>query len=211
MTTLAQLIQNGPLTYQRFLDLAVKITDKVRAFHDNGVTLGTIAAETIFVDDDDQIIVADPESTQVGRTNVQPYYSPEQLSEQELDARSDLFSLGVLFFQMLTGRFPFGSGSVQAQLDAIAGRMPERDLLTRDDIHLEARLVIAKLLEPSCTDRFTNIEELLATLREIRGDNGHKVAIEDVPDRHSPRTYLVLALITLILVVFWVVISALHK
>ncbi|HVP07044.1 MAG TPA: protein kinase [Candidatus Acidoferrum sp.] len=212
MTTLTQLIGSSALGYERFLDLAVRIIEKVAAFHDNAVVLGTISADTIFVEHDNQIIVADPESTQVGRANVQPYLSPEQLSGKEPEPRSDLFALGVLFYQMLTGKVPFEGETNKAQLASITREHAEGIFLSRVDIPSEARLVISKLLEPEPSDRFSSSHELLATLKAIQADKYSKVEVREADSkRHSPRTYLVLAGITVAIVVFWWLVAAFKK
>ncbi len=212
MTTLTQLISATPLGYERFLDLAIRTTEKIAAFHDNAVTLGTISADTIFVDDGNQIIVANPESTQVGRANVQPYLSPEQLSGKDPDSRSDLFALGVLFYQMLTGKVPFQGETNVGQLAAITREQAEGNLLSRIDIPSEGRLVISKLLEPEPSNRFSSAHELLATLQAIQADRFSNIEIRDADSkRHSPRTYLVLAGITVIVIVFWWLVAAFEK
>jgi serine/threonine protein kinase len=212
MTTLAQLIHHGPLAYDRFLDLAIQITGKVRAFHEHGLPFLKVCPDTILIDENNQALLADIAASDQDYRERLLYYSPERLSGGNFDIRSDLFSLGAVFYEMLTGHVPFAGNDRESLLDSISKGLPESNLLTRDDIDTEARLVIAKLLEPSPADRFTSAEELLATLREMQADSHRPSApVEPRKKEHSARTYLMLAILTLLLLIFWWVITTVNR
>src|SRR6059036_655830 len=89
-----------------------------------------------------------------------PYMSPEQLRGEELDARSDLFSLGVVLYKMATGRRPFPEPTTPAR--------PARDV--RPDLPLELDRIIGKALEPDRKFRFQSASDLRADLQRLKRD-----------------------------------------
>lgn len=96
------------------------------------------------------------------------YVSPEQAQGQELDARSDLYSLGVVLYQMVTGRLPFnGETPVAVALKHVSESAPVLDPV-RDGISPALASIVATLLQKNPTDRFASATELGRALREAR-------------------------------------------
>lgn len=104
-------------------------------------------------------------STRVGVLRGSPYYmSPEQAMGEVLDARSDFYSLGVIYYEMLTGRKPYTGGSAMDVLQQhVNAALP---MLPRHLAHHEPLLL--KLLAKSRDDRFSSAEEILTAIGELR-------------------------------------------
>jgi serine/threonine protein kinase len=107
-------------------------------------------------------------STRTGVLRGSPYYmSPEQALGEELDARTDFYSLGIIFYEMLTGRKPFAGSSaievLQQHVNAPLPRLPER--------HSHNQPLIDRLLAKARDQRFASAEEVIdavSTARESR-------------------------------------------
>ncbi|MHC4660153.1 MAG: serine/threonine protein kinase [Planctomycetota bacterium] len=95
------------------------------------------------------------------------YMSPEQFEGEGLDARSDIYSLGVTFYHMLAGRPPFTGDSITS-LTAMHAKMPVPPLdSVADGIHPEIQRIVYRMLEKDPADRYLNADELIADLRKV--------------------------------------------
>jgi serine/threonine protein kinase len=106
-------------------------------------------------------------NTKTGVLRGSPYYmSPEQALGEELDARTDLYSLGIIFYEMLTGKKPFAGTSaievLQEHVNAPVPQLPERCVRYQS--------LLARLLAKSREERFSSAEEFLAALALARLD-----------------------------------------
>jgi serine/threonine protein kinase len=132
------------------------------------------------------------------------YMSPEQARGQELDARSDLFSLGVVLYEMAAGVVPFGGSAVGLVFDGILNSsvVPARKLNPSLPVGLEN--ILAKALEKDLSLRYQTATELRADLKRLRRDleMGHaetspavRAALEEVPERHPTSRWQTWALV----------------
>ena len=132
------------------------------------------------------------------------YMSPEQARGQELDARTDLFSLGVVLYEMATGAVPFGSSAIGLIFDGIlnSSAPPARKLNPTLPAGLEN--ILAKALEKDLGLRYQNAAELRTDLKRLRRDLelSHPVlgadvraALEEVPERHPSSRWQTWALV----------------
>lgn len=97
-----------------------------------------------------------------------PYSSPEQVSGIELDQRSDIFSFGVVLYELLTGKLPF-QGEYQAViLYAIMNMTPEPITAIREDVPPALEEIVFKALEKAPADRYQSVGEMLMDLRELK-------------------------------------------
>src|SRR5262249_44022804 len=97
-----------------------------------------------------------------------PYMSPEQVLGMEVDARSDVFSFGVVLFELLSGRLPFQAPSDAAMLTRITNARAPRLREVRADAPRELERIVERALKKRLEDRYATTEELLAEIRALR-------------------------------------------
>lgn len=143
---LSSLIDGGPMLPERFLPIALQLTEALEAAHARGIIHRDLKPRNVMVTPEGRVKVLDfgiarlthsrknrrigDEDTEIGLTHpgraigTAAYMSPEQAEGRPADQRSDLFSLGVVLYEMATGRRPFQAKSRTATLEAILGDTP---------------------------------------------------------------------------------------
>ncbi len=190
--TLSDLIPTGGLPLPRFLDLALPIADAVSAAHKQGITHRDLKPDNIMVSadgrvkvldfglakhagppsgDDAATLVQDIPATQEGRIlGTVNYMSPEQAQGRPVDSRSDVFSLGIIFYEMATGLRPFQGETGISILSSILKDTP-RDLneLKRGTPRHLVR-IIARALAKEPEDRHPSALELRAEIASVNSE-----------------------------------------
>jgi serine/threonine protein kinase len=178
--TLRQHLAQGPLAVAEALDIGIAVGNALAAAHEAWVVHRDIKPENVMLRPDGGVKVLDfgvatlaaqPEASDPLRRKVVgtlEYLSPEQVrGEPQIDSRSDLFSLGVLLFEMLVGAVPFHGATTMELLAAIVEREPPAL-----PSHLPAALgpIVGKALRKPIHERYQLATDLVSDLHELRLD-----------------------------------------
>ena len=167
-------IQQG-ITESEALRYLEEIASALRVVHRAGILHRDLKPPNVMLRENDQVVLIDfglarnvsgnARSTRTGVLRGSPYYmSPEQAQGEELDARTDLYSLGIIFFEMLTGRKPYTGGSAMEVLQQHVNAEPPR--LSDELAHHQE--LLARLVAKSRDERFASADELLAAIASVR-------------------------------------------
>lgn len=175
---LSDKLKDGPLKQQELISIATGIADGLNAAHNAEITHRDIKSENIFITKDGLAKIIDfglakqkgmSQITQDGSTlGTQGYMSPEQVQGVEADRRSDIFSFGVVLYQMATGKLPFEGEHEAAVLYSIVNEAPIPVTTHNPNIDAELQRIINKALEKDVKDRYQHADDLLADLRKLK-------------------------------------------
>ncbi|HEX5042246.1 MAG TPA: protein kinase [Candidatus Polarisedimenticolaceae bacterium] len=200
--TLDEVLPEGGLPIDRWYDLALPIVDAVAAAHERGIVHGDLKPQNIVLGEDGRPRVLDfglaharvetavavpaegPTRTLERPTAISgtpAYMAPERIQGAGRDARSDLFSLGVVLYEMATGVRPFRGGTVAELLASILRDAPVPAEALRADLPRRLGRTVAACLDKDPARRPRSAAELRATLLETRGDAHVPGEKEEVP------------------------------
>ena len=179
--TLRQRLQR-PLSLEQFFEIAAQCAEALKSAHEHGVVHCDIKPENIMLTPGGQVKVLDfglanhlprsDESTTMDRANLlggtAAYMSPEVLLEKLPDARTDIFSLGVVFYEMLTARHPFFAGSFVATSERILHEWPKEIRRINPSVPDGLERVVHKAMEKDLAKRYASAGELVDDLRAVR-------------------------------------------
>ena len=168
------ILGGGPLLPERAVEIAVAICSALEAAHANGLVHRDVKPQNIIVTPDKQIKVMDfgiaraaggSAMTQTGTIlGTAQYISPEQAQGRTADPRSDLYSLGIVIYEMLTGKAPFDSESPVAIAYKHVREDPLPPSMVNPDISPELEAVVMKALAKNPENRYQNALEMQADL-----------------------------------------------
>ena len=203
--TLGQVMTRQPFTVDKLLPMAIQIADALESAHAKGIVHRDIKPANLFVTARGQVKVLDFGLAQIGTTEIFPpgatdskmdtmagggltspgstvgtvlYMSPEQARGQLVDARTDLFSLGTVLYQMASGKTPFQGDTSAVIFDAILNREPVPMSVENPAAPAQFGHILAKLLEKDRTLRCQSATELKTDLNRLKRDleSGNKQA-----------------------------------
>jgi len=183
------------LELETAISYAIQIAEALAEAHEKGIVHRDIKPENIMVDSRDRIKVMDfglakikgsMNLTRSGSTvGTARYMSPEQIQGGELDGRSDIWSFGVVLYEMLTGHAPFQGDYEPALLYQILNESANPISRYRDDVSEELEKCLLRMLEKEPDARYDSFQTIIKVLRECTGENVSYKKPEPKPDQNE--------------------------
>ena len=183
--TLAARIARGPLPVEEAIEVTARIADGLSAAHAEGIVHRDVKPSNVLLTETGGVKlldfgVAKVAGEDVTREGVRPgtaaYMSPEQASGRAVDHRTDLWSLGVVLYEMLTGRRPFDVEHPEALRRAILDEATEPVDDEGEELPDALKWIVRTMLRKSPADRYGDASELLSDLRELQAGDEPAVA-----------------------------------
>ena len=180
--TLKKRIDRGPLPIEDALDIAMQVAKGLTKAHSAGIVHRDIKPANVMVTKDGFVKIVDfgiakllgvTGPTQAGSTlGTVSYMSPEQVAGEDADPRSDVYALGAVLYEMLTGRLPFPGENQWAVMNAIANREAEPPRSLRREIPAEVESVVMHALQKERDKRIASAEQLRRALEACHATAG---------------------------------------
>jgi eukaryotic-like serine/threonine-protein kinase len=209
--TLSVLLKEKELLLNKVIDIAIQICEGLNAAHRKGIVHRDIKPDNIMLTDDGLVKIMDfglaklKGTSKLTKTHstlgTLSYMSPEQARGEEVDQRTDIFSLGAVLYEMITGRPPFKGDHEAAIIYSIINETPEPLARYKSKIPDELQRIVEKALSKERNERYQHVDELLVDLRScsrITGQVGQQTQRTVAPTRKSKKLLLCVATASLI-------------
>jgi len=223
--TLAERAAASPLDVETLIEVGIQLADALDAAHGKNIIHRDIKANNIILSprgqakildfglakitapgsakpgEEDQTVGMERDLTDAGHAvGTIGYMSPEQALGREVDGRTDIFSLGVVLYEMATGRRPFPGSTSAAVFDAILNKAPVAPVSLNPGIPAELARIINKTLEKDRTLRYQTAADLTTDLKRLRRDSGSQVSVAAARAASPPRRWLPIAAAAIVVV-----------
>jgi serine/threonine-protein kinase len=225
---LRKILQEGRMPRERAIHIAIEVLKALDYIHSNGVVHRDLKPENVMVDDDDHIklidfgIAGDTTSRRLTYANftsmlgTPDYIAPEQVKGKRGDGRTDLYSMGVILYEMLTGKLPFSGPSPMATMNDRLLNHPLPPSVADPSVSPQLQEIIYRALERDPKNRYATAQEFIRDL-----EHPDQVGVEERPEllnwqkRKSQLSrkilyYAGLALIPVVILLIMVLISRHH-
>ncbi|NIM15537.1 MAG: protein kinase [Candidatus Aminicenantes bacterium] len=185
--TLKEKIDSGPLKIDDALKIAVQAAEGLQAAHEKGIVHRDIKSANIMVTVKGQTKIMDfglaklkgqTKLTKQGTTlGTAAYMSPEQAQGVDVDHRTDIWSLGVVLYEMIAGQLPFRGEYEQAVVYSIMNEEPESLTALRTGVPMELERIVNKTLAKDPLERYQHADDLVVDLRHLKKDTKPGISV----------------------------------
>ena len=175
--TLKEKLKGGPMPVNKAVEIAIEMAEGLKKAHSKGIVHRDLKPANVMLTDEGSVKIVDfglaklkglTKLTKSGTTlGTVAYMSPEQAMGKEVDQRTDVWSLGVILYEMLTGKLPFPGEYDQAVLYAVINDEPERLAKVRPDVPIGLEQVVGRALVKDPAKRYQAVADLLQDLKAI--------------------------------------------
>jgi TolB-like protein/Tfp pilus assembly protein PilF/predicted Ser/Thr protein kinase len=175
--SLREVIAGKDLPIDQIVEIAIQVSEGLQAAHDSGIIHRDIKPSNVLIDSHGRVRIVDfglatirgsENLTRTGSTlGTIGYMSPEQVDGREVDHRSDLFSLGVVLYEMITKQNPFKRDSDAATLKAVSDYVPHPVARYRADVPEELQKIVDKAIDKDVSLRYQHATGLIADLKRL--------------------------------------------
>jgi len=177
--TLKQKIEQGPLNLEETLDIVLQVSEGLHKAHEKGIVHRDVKPANIFVTNEGVVKILDfglaklaghTKLTKSGTTfGTVVYMSPEQTRGVDIDHRTDIWSLGVVLYEMITGQLPFKGEYEQAVIYSILNEEPEPLKHYGIDASEDYQKIVTKALSKNLEERYQTVSEFISDLFHYSG------------------------------------------
>jgi len=214
--TLKQKIGRGPLTLEETIDIATQVAQGLAKAHESGIIHRDIKPGNIMIGKDGIARIVDfglaklagqTVLTKTGRTlGTVAYMSPEQARGEQVDQRTDIWSLGVVLYEMITGWLPFPGDYEQAIVYRIVNEEPEPITSVQRNVPAGLERIVERALAKSAAKRYQHVGEMATELQTLKKELEAGVAKPRliklrIPRKKRPYVYSAIAVLLATIVV----------
>jgi eukaryotic-like serine/threonine-protein kinase len=220
--TLCDRLRFGHFDEMGFYALIMQICQGLGYAHEHRVVHGNLKSSNLILDESGRVKITDfgleRRIDYIGGNLPEPqiwqvrYLAPEQLRGESPKSPTDVFCLGVIFYEMLAGQLPFNGDTAVAVINNIRYEKPCFESLRRAGVHGDTVLLLAKMMAKNPEDRFINAKEVLLSADAIAVfERNFRPSGPPRKHRYSPRQYLLVSLLMALLLIFWLVVTTVHR
>ncbi len=219
--TLNRLVSGRELSFKEIIDIAVDVGKGLASAHEAGVVHRDIKPQNLLLDKDRRVKIADfglakvkggsKISTGGSTFGTMAYMSPEQMRGEDVDRRSDIFSFGVVLYELVARRQPFKGDNAAAIINSVLNESPEPLARYKAGVPDGLARLIEKALAKDKAERYQHMDEVVADLRRIRKNldaaGGGRVPVrthQGRPKRRMLAIFVPAAVVAALILMFFV-------